>query len=246
MVGLLTIVIGVLLVGGTGLALTGKGRYLIKGMTNLFFVDVAKTPKGAEAIYTQAIEEANKAYVKASNNFQKIAGLLDTAMRNHKNAVENVGLTKKKMEMLASKGQFDKVEILAEELTNVEEDVKIYLAEIAKYKPMYSQAETLSQNYETKLRQLQKDKKTVIRQLEINQQTKEMYDDLDELKNVKTSDKLLSAVKEGVVETGEMATGARTLHESKHSTKMLEIDKQVKSAKQSDYVEELRRKYNKK
>lgn len=243
--GLLYIVIGIATVVATGLALTGKGRYLIKGVTNLLFIDIAKTPKGAEAIYTQAIEEAQGAYNKASNNFQKIAGLLETAKSNFANTNSKVERTKAKMEELAKKQMFKEVDIFAQELSNLEDDLKMYTDEVNKYNPMYHQAEMLTQQYETKLMKLKKDKKTVIRQLEINQQTKEMYDDLDELKNVKSSEKLLEAVKEGVVETGEVATGAKVLHNNKHSTKLLEAESAVKTIKVNDYAEQLRKKYEK-
>lgn len=245
MMGLIYIIFGIVAVVGGGLALTGRGRYLIKGLTNLFFVDVAKTPKGANAIYTQAIEEASDSYTKASNNFQRIAGLLDTAQNNQKDTSDKLILTKQKMEDFAKRQMFEKVELFAQELANIDEDLSIYTAEIAKYTPMYQQAKLLTENYEQKLIKLKKDKKTVVRQLEMNQQAKEMYDDLDQLKNVKTSDKLLESVKEGVIDTGEMATGARILHENKHSTKMLEAESEVKAVKYNSYVEELKQKYSK-
>lgn len=245
MIGLIYLAVGIALVAATGLALTGKGRYMISGFKNLFFVDVAKTAKGAEAIYTQAIEEASDAYTKASNNLQKVAGLLDTAKRNQGSTTEKITLTKAKMEDLAKKQMFDKVQLYSQELSSFDEDLSFYNSEIKKYEPMFRQAQLLTQNYEQKLIKLKKDKKTVIRQLEINKQTKEMYDDLDELKNAKVSDKLLDSVKEGIVETGEMATGARILHESKHSTKILEAENEVKSIKYNDYVEQLKKQYQK-
>lgn len=243
--GLLTIILAIILIVGVVLALSEKGRYMLKGLGNLFFVDMAKTEKGADIIYTQAIEETENSYVKASNNLQKIAGLLETAKTNLIKANKDRENVQFKMEEFAKKQMFDKVELYAVELSSLDEDVEAYTAEIAKYEPMYSQAMALTKQYETKLLQLKKEKKTVVRQLEINKQTKEMYDDLDELKNVKSSDKLINAVKEGVIETGQVATGARVLHESKHSTKLSIAEQEVKSLKTNSYVEELRKKYSK-
>lgn len=238
-----TIGIGIAVVLLAGLGLTGKGRYLIKGMTNLFFTDVAKTPKGAEAIYAQAIDEKTNEYGKASNNYRKIAGLLETAQTNLKDSSDKIVKTKDSMEQLAKAGKFDKVQLFADELASVEEDKVLYTNEIAKYSPMFQQAKSVTEQLEAKLAKLKKDKRIVVHQLEINQQTKEMYDSLDEVKTGKASDKLLDAVKEGVIETGEMATGARVVHDSKHSTKMLEAEAEVKAAQSSEYVEELKKKY---
>lgn len=243
--GLIYIAVGIVIIIGTGLALTGKGRYLIKGLSNLFFTDLAKTPKGAEAIYTQAIEEAQNSYNKASNNLQRIAGILDTAKRNYEDTQNRVKLTQAKCEDLAKRQMFDKVELFAQELQGLEEDLTLYKNEIAKYTPMFNEAKMLSNNYEQKLVKLKKDKKVVVRQLELNMQTKEMYDDLDELKNVKSSDKLLDSVKEGVVETNELAIGAKTVHQNKLSTRLLEAEQSVKSVQSNDYVEQLRKKYEK-
>ena len=236
---------GIAVIVLAGLGISGKGRYLIKGTANLFFTDVAKTPKGAEAIYTQAIEEAQNNYNKASNNLQRIAGLLDTSQKNYNITSKKIGETKANCEMLCKKGKFDEADLFADELMELEEDLVIYQNEIIEYTPMLEEAKTLCQNGESKLRKLQKDKKTVVRKLEINQQTKQMYDSMDELKNVKSSDKLLNAVKEGVLESGEMATGAKILHESKHSTKMLEAEKAIKKEQKSAYIEELKQKYQK-
>jgi len=233
--------IGVILLAG--LMLTGKGRYLAKGFLNLFFTDMAKTSVGAAAIYTQAIEEHTKSYNKASDNYQKIAGVLDTARNNLISADKKIVKTKEQMEQLAKMNKFDKVQLFAEELSSAEEDKISYTNEITRYVPMFEQSKLVTEQLEAKLNKLKKDKKTVVHQLEINKQTKEMYDNLDQVKQGKSSDKLLDAVREGIIETGEMATGAKVVHDSKHSTKMLEAESEIKAAESNSYVEELRKKY---
>lgn len=241
----LTIGLGIGIIAFTILALTGKGRYFLKGCFNLFFQDLAKTPKGAEAIYAQAIEEATNAYSKASNNLQRIAGMLNTSENNLTETSNKINTTKQKMEEFAKRQQWEKVDLYAEELSSLEEDIKLYQNEVIKYKPMLEQAKMLSNQYESKLTKLKKDKKIVVRQLEMNQQTKDMYDDLDSLKQTKTSDKLLDSVKEGLIETEEMATGAKILHNSKRSTKLLEADNELKSSEFNKYALELKNRYKK-
>jgi len=241
----LTIGLGIGIIAFTALALTGKGRYFLKGCYNLFFQDLAKTPKGAEAIYVEAIEEATNSYVKASNNLQRIAGILNTSENNLTETNNKIITTKQKMEEFAKRQQWEKVDLYSEELSSLEEDIKIYQSEVVKYKPMLEQAKMLSNQYESKLTKLKKDKKIVVRQLEMNQQTKDMYDDLDSLKQTKTSDKLLDSVKEGLIETEEMATGAKILHNSKRSTKLLEADNELKGSAFNKYAQDLKEKYKK-
>jgi chromosome segregation ATPase len=239
---MIELILGAAVIVVAGLAMTKKGRYLLKGTMNMFFVDVAKTPKGAETIYTQAIEEAQDNYNKASNNFQKITGMLETSKRNYNEANIKMENTKRTMQSLAGKGQLteDKIKVYKIELQSIDDDINTYGQEIQEYTPMFNDAKTLTENYELQLVQLQKDKKNVVRKLEMNQQTKQMYDDLDELKKEKTSSKLVAAVKEGVTESGEMATGARVLHESKHSTQLAALESESKGIKFDDFLSGLK------
>jgi chromosome segregation ATPase len=244
---MLELAAGLLIIIIAGLAMTKKGRYLMKGALNMFFVDVAKTPKGAETIYTQAIEEAQNAYNKASNNFQKITGMLTTSRKNFDESQKKMEYTKQTMQSLANRGELtdDKLKVYKIELQNIDDDINTYSQEVEEYTPMFNDAKVLTENYELQLLQLRKDKKTVIRKLEMNQQTKEMYDDLDNLKKEKTSSKLVAAVKEGVNESGEMAIGARVLHENKHSTKLAAIESESKGIKFDDFLSGLREQNNK-
>lgn len=242
---MIELIIGIILIIVLVLALTGKGRTMIKGFINLFFEDVSKTPKGADAIYAQAIEECEGDYRKASNNLHKIAGMLETSKRNKENAEANLKKYKHQAETLAKAGRWDDVETVSVEIELAEEELNIYSAEIIKYTPMKEQAQQVFTAIEAKLKKLKNDRKLVVRKLELNQQTKEMYDSLDDLKHNRHSDKLLESVKEGAVASEEMATGARVVYENKNSTKMNKINNDVKSANRAAYIEELKRKYNK-
>jgi hypothetical protein len=239
---MIELILGAAVIVVAGLAMTKKGRYLLKGALNMFFVDVAKTPKGAETIYTQAIDEAQNKYNKASDNFQRITGMLETSKRNYALSEKKMDDTKRTMQALASRGQLtdDKLEVYKIELQSIDDDINTYAQEIQEYTPMFNDAKTLTKKYELDLAQLQKDKKSVVRKLEINQQTKKMYDDLDECKKDNASSKLVAAVKEGVMESSEIATGARVLHESKHSTKLAELESESKGIKFDDFLSGLK------
>lgn len=242
---ILIIIIGLLLAIVIIMMFTEKGRFMLKSFYNSLFIDIAKTPKGAEVIYNEAIEEASKQYSKASDNLNKIAGLLNTAETNKSKTEKNITLTKNKMEHFAKNNQFDKVELYAEDLSSLEEEIELYTQQVEKYSTMFEEAKILTSNFEDKLTKLKRDKQITIRQLEMNIQTKEMYDNLDELKSTKASDKMLSAVKEGLTETTEQAIGAKIVHNNKHSTKISKANAEFKSGKSNAYAEELKRKYSK-
>lgn len=242
---ILIILIGLVAVILVIMMFTEKGRFMLKSFYNSLFIDVAKTPKGAEAIYNEAIDEAQTQYTKASDNLSKIAGLLETAKTNKAKAEKNIVNTKNKMEQFAKNGQFDKVDLYVEDLSATEEELELYNQQVEKYCQMFEEAQILTKSFEEKLVKLKRDKQITVRQLEMNIQTKQMYDNLDELKAAKVSDKMLSAVKDGLTETTEQATGAKVVHNSKHSTKIAKADAELKSGKYNAYAEELRKKYSK-
>lgn len=227
------------------LAISGKGRTMLKGIANLFFEDIAKTPKGANAIYSQAIDEAQSDYTKSSNNLRKIAGMLETSKNRLEESKRSAAKCEDQCEILAKQGKFEDVETMANELELFKEEVKVYTSEVLKYTPMLAQSQQVFNAIESKLKKLKNDRKLVVRKLELDQQTKEMYDSLDGLSNIKSTDKLLDSVKEGVMESEEMATGSRAVYESKNSTKVTRINDSVKSSETSAYVESLRAKYKK-
>ena len=49
-------------------------RTLFSGFTSLFIKDMATTPEGAEAIYSEKIDQAQDAYNKADNSYKIAAG----------------------------------------------------------------------------------------------------------------------------------------------------------------------------
>ena len=57
-------------------------RALFKGLTRVFIKDIATTPEGAEAIYSEKIDDAQDAYRKADNAYKIAAGKLSTAKRD--------------------------------------------------------------------------------------------------------------------------------------------------------------------
>ena len=76
-------------------------------------------------------------------------------------------------------------------------------------------------------------------------QTKDIHEDMDELRRDRTTHKLLDAVNEGASDLRKEANGARIVHQSKTSTKIANIEKDIESAQASDYIAGLKEKYKK-
>lgn len=222
-----------------------KSRTLFKGLVGLFIEDVAKTPEGAAAVYSEAIEKAQDEYNKANDTLMKIAGQLNTAQKELESCKIELKRVEESCENFAKNQMWDKVEIyslkreeLADDLVNKETIVK-------QLTPLVEEAKVINNHCEQKLTALKKEKVKVINDLKMNKQLKEMYDDMDELKNITSSDKLLETVKEGVKETREQAVGARTVHNNKTTTKLKAADDEAKKLSSMSYAESLKKKYQK-
>lgn len=234
------LVAAVLLFGG------GKLKTLLKGFVGIFVEDLAKTPEGAAAVYNQAIDKAQNDYNTAHNTLQKVAGQLDTSKKNVAMAQDQLKKAEEKCEAFAKAGQFDKVELYAQQRNDLLEEVEIHLRAVKELEPILEEAKRINNHLEQKLTTLKKDKVRVINDLKLNKQLKSMYDDMDELKNTTNVDKLLDSVKEGVKDSREKAVGAKVVHGNKLSTKISNADQEAKKLVSNDYVEELKKKYQNK
>ena len=237
------IFICILIIIGLILILSGKARTMLKGFWGLFFTNLAKTPEGAEAIYQEAIEQAQNDYNEASDTLNTLAGKLETSKTNLQKSQEELKNVQDKCEQLAKAGKFDQLDTYSVRLDEVTADVELYTKEVQKYQPLFDDASVVCNKFEATLKKLKKEKSTVIAELKLNSSTKEMYDKLDGLKNVKSTDKLLESVRDGLVESTEQAVGAKTVYNNKTSTKIEKIEQETKSAATNDYIQSLKNKY---
>lgn len=237
---------GVLVLGLAALFIFGGGKLttLLKGFVGLFVEDLTKTPEGAAAVYNQAIEKAQNQYNIANDTLQKVAGELDTAIKNHEGFLKRLKECETRCENFAKTGQFDKVELFSNEREEILLEIENAEAIINDLKPLYEEAKIINNHLEEKLVKLKKEKNRVITDLKRNKQLKSMYDDMDELKNTTNVDKLLDSVKTGVKESREKAVGARTVHNNKTSTKISAATAEARKLQSNDYVEELKKKYS--
>lgn len=222
-----------------------KARVLIKGFINVFIEDRTKTPEGARAVYQEAIDQATNEYTKANNILQKLTGKLDTAEKDYKALNIKISDCEKKCEAFASKNCWQEVELFSAQREELLIELEPLAEMIEELKVNVSEAEMINKEKENKLKQLKKEKETIVAELVKNRQLKEIYDDMDELKSTNTTSKLLQSVKEGAKESRETAVGARAVHNNKTSTKIKQADAKAAKIQSNEYVENLKKKYSK-
>lgn len=240
---MITLVVSILILLIIALFLFDKPRTLLKGFGNKFIEDTAKTEKGADAIYSQAIDEARNNYNKSVKYLNDVAGKLERAKQNLNSAESSEKKTKSEIERLCKMGRFDDAEILQADLELAIEAIKTHKDAIKKLEPLKGQAEQLQRQYEMQLKKLETERKLVIGKMKLNKASAEMYEGLDDLATIKTTDKLLKSVREGAEELEDRYVGASTVYNNKTSTKAANIRKELGSSETSEFMAEMRAKY---
>ena len=220
-------------------------RQLIIGFARSFVEDTATTPAGAEAIYSNKIKEAQEAYNKADDVYKTQAGKLNTAQKQLAQKKDYLQEVSHQCENLVRSGNMSMAEIKAEEREEIISDIKRLQELVNVYTKSTNQAKEMHEMCETTLRKLKKEKKEVVENMKVKQQVKEAYDDMDELKNISPNDKLLDSIREKNKDLDASVEGARVVHDSRLSTKIQKAEKESKKMQCNDYLESLKKKYNK-
>lgn len=219
---------------------------LFSGFLNVFVQDIAKTPEGANAVYNEAIEEERELYRKACDILNKVSGELDAAKTNLAHLESQLKQVEDSCEKLIKMGRDSDAMIYAEKREDILNDIANVKSIIAEYEPMVVEAKATAEQREKNLRKLKKDQKEKVSRMKLDIQTKQVHEDMDELRNDRATHKLLDAVNEGSSDLRKEAIGARIVHQNKNSTKMAQIEKSVERAKTNDYIDELKKKYERK
>ena len=220
-------------------------RALFKGLTRVFIKDIATTPEGAEAIYGEKINDAQDAYNKADNALRVAAGKLSNAKRDMENLKTRLAKVEAECESFVKNGRIDMAQLKAEEREEILSDIKRYTELVKAYEDATNTAKEAQEMCEKNLRKLKRESKDVIENMKVKQQLKEVYDDMDELKNVTATDKLLDSVREKNSNLNAIVEGSKVIHENRTSTKLQKAEVEAKKLQSNDYLDTLKKKYNK-
>lgn len=238
-IGIVVIVFVVLLI------LFPEFRKLFSGFFRVFVKDMATTPEGAEAIYAEKIEEAQEAYNKADNALRTASGKLSNARNDLKSLHLQLTKIEKDCESLVQKGDIKNAEIKVEQREEILSSIARTEELIKAFSVAKNEAEQVYNHCQKQLTKLKRESKEVVENMKVKKQLQEVYDDMDELKNVTATDKLLEQVKEKNKDLNASVEGARVVHNNKLSTKIQKADDAARKAQSNDYLESLRKKYNK-
>lgn len=226
-------------------ALFPEARSLFKGFTRLFIKDMATTPEGAEAIYGEKIEQAQDAYNKADNAYKVAAGKLSNAQKDMKNLKARIEKVEAECESLVKANKIDLAKLKAEEREEVAADIRRYSELIKAYEDAADTAKEAQEMCEKNLRKLKRESKEVVENMKVKKQLQEVYDDMDELKNVTATDKLLDSVRDKNRDLDAIVEGSKVVHNNKMSTKLAKAEAEAKKTSSNDYLDGLMKKYNK-
>lgn len=218
---------------------------LLKGFTRLFIKDMATTPEGAEAIYGEKIEQAQDAYNKADNAYKVAAGKLSNAQKDMKNLKVRIEKVETECESLVKANKIDLARLKAEEREEVAADIRRYSELIKAYEDAANTAKEAQEMCEKNLRKLKRESKEVVENMKVKKQLQEVYDDMDELKNVTATDKLLDSVRDKNRDLDAIVEGSKVVHNNKMSTKLAKAEAEAKKTSSNDYLDGLMKKYNK-
>ena len=221
-----------------------KLTVLIRGGLNVFIEDTAKTPEGAEAVFTQAINEVEEKYAQASTTYNKLYGKLQHLQTDVVKLDSLIKKTEDACESLARNNDVTNARIYAERRSELMTEKNQKVAAIEKLTPMVEEAKQIHEAYDKKLRDLKRNKKETIAQMRMNVQMKDLLGDLDELRKDSATEKMLDAVMEGSNDLNEEVTGARAVHENRASTKIARAEQRAAQVQNDEYLNNLLKKYN--
>lgn len=240
----LLIIIGVVLFVVL-LILFPEFRKLCLGWTRLFIKDMATTPEGAEAIYAEKINEAQDKYNKADNALRIAAGKLEVEENKLKTLTKQLKDVESKCESLVQAGKMEMAQIKAEERAEILSDIERSKKLIEAYSIAKKDAEEVHKACHANLNKLKRESREVVENMKVKAQLNEVYDSMDDLKNVTATDKLLDSIKEKNDDLNASVAGARVIHENRTSTKVQRANEEAKKLQSDDYLSSLKKKYNK-
>ena len=222
-----------------------EARTLFSGITRVFIKDMASTPEGAAAIYSEKIDQAQDRYNKADNAYRIAAGKLSNAQRDMKNLKAKLEKVESECESLVKANKMDLAQLKADEHEEIISDIERYKELIKAYEGAANTAKEAQEMCEKNLRKLKRESKEVVENMKVKKQLQEVYDDMDELKSVTATDKLLDTVRDKNKDLDAIVEGSKVVHNNKMSTKLSKAEVEAKKNSSNAYLESLKKKYNK-
>lgn len=222
-----------------------ESRVLLKGFISIFIKDRATTPEGAQAIYDQKIEQAEKSYASANTAMKQAVGKLNTTKKTLAKLKSDLKDCEFACDSLVQAEDYASAQVKADEredlLSSIARQEKLLIA----YQQAADTATEVHAACEKNLRDLKREARETVENMKTKEQLVSIYNESDRLMQVTATDKLLDAVRQKNQDLDELAEGSRIVHGSKASTRQQKADEQARKAHSSDYIASLKKKHNK-
>lgn len=220
-----------------------KIKVLVGGFLNVFVEDAAKTPEGAEAVFNQAIQEAQNNYNKAASTFNKLSGELKSTEDSIARLTKELRDVEANCERLVKSGQYSDAEVYSARRSEILSEIERKKECTEKLKPMVADAQQIYAACGKKLTDLKRVKKETVAKLQMNGQLKDLLGDLDELRKDTATSRMLDAVMDKSRDLQKEVDGARIVHENRASTKIARAEQKAAQMRGDEYLESLKKKY---
>lgn len=220
-----------------------KIKVLVGGFLNVFVEDAAKTPEGAEAVFNQAIQEAQNNYNKAASTFNKLSGELKSTEDSIARLTKELRDVEANCERLVKSGQYSDAEVYSARRSEILSEIERKKECAEKLKPMVADAQQIYATCGKKLTDLKRVKKETVAKLQMNGQLKDLLGDLDELRKDTATSRMLDAVMDKSRDLQKEVDGARIVHENRASTKIARAEQKAAQMRGDEYLESLKKKY---
>ena len=149
-----------------------------------------------------------------------------------------------KCENLVKAKKLEDAQTMAERRTEIISDIQRSKQLIEAYAVAKKDAEEVHKACEKTLQKLKRESKDVVENMKVKIQLNEVYDSMDELKNVTGTDKLLDSIKEKNNDLNASVEGARTIYNSKTSTRVQRAAENADKLETDNYLNNLMKKYH--
>lgn len=239
-------VLGIAALGVAGLIfiMFPEARSLGKGFLRLFVQDMASTPEGAKAIYSEKIEELQNTYNEASDSYRMVTGEYEHSKKELQSLQQRLRQVEAQCESLVKMGNEEGAIVKAQERQEILEDIQRVGDMMDKYEQAMKEAKEISSTCEQQLIQMKKEMKDTIQEMQDNKRISEVYQRMDKLRNTSGTDKMIAAIHEKNENLAKMASGSKAVYQNSTAAKSIKVEKDVRKLESQAYLDSLKSKYS--
>lgn len=205
-------------------------KVLLGGFLQVFVQDKAKTPEGAKAIYTSAIEEKQNKYNDICNIVNNLAGKLESLKAEFNKNKKLCEDADSKARMAISRSDEESARTWAQTRQEALDMCNNLSPYIKKVENNLEDAKRIKEQIGNELAKLKRESKNVVTQMELSESMTDYYSKMDDLRADTALDKLLDATRDGAQEKNERAVGAKVNFETSRKGRQI-----AAKSKASDY-----------